>query len=464
MEISHKTVSQFAEELRQIPFFEDLRPEQLLLRISFFEGLDNKILKKVADEAEILSFPAGQIICRQGDYEEVFYLILSGKVDVSVRTQTQPRIILGTLEKGDFFGEMGPLSGQPRTATVTTLERTILLGIPKQVFLRMHKVSPRLKEMIDRKYLERSLHTHLRKVSIFSRLTDAQIADLSSRVKLLSFKKGEIIIRQGDQGDSLYLIRSGFVKVSHNGEGDGKDRILTYLREGSYFGEAALIRSEKRNASITAISNVEAVRIDKDDFQHILEANPGIADEFEKTMEEREHDTENIEHDSQRAEAVEFVVEHGLAQAREILAIDLNRCIACDSCVQACARVRGHSRISRRGLRLGHLLIPTSCIHCEDPECLLCPFGGIVRDRHGEVHFTESCIACGACAERCPYGNILIVHVPDETGERPEKKLVLKCDMCVDEKQVACVYNCPVGAAHLLRPEELIAEHEAEGS
>jgi CRP-like cAMP-binding protein len=459
VEISHKTVSQLTEELRQIPFFEDLDAGNLISRIPFFDGVPEKLVQKIADQAEILSFPEAQLICHQGEYEEVFYLILSGKVEVSIRTQSQPKIVLGELGRDDFFGEMGPLSGQPRTATVTSLVRTILLGIPKEIFLHLYRESPRLKDMIDQKYIQRSLHTHLRQVGIFSRLSDAEISDLASRVKLMSFTKDRIIIREGDEGDSLYLVRAGFVKVSHIR--DGKEKILTYLREGSYFGEAALIRGEKRNATVTAISNVESVRIDKQDFQHILDANPFISEEFEKTVEQRAQDTEQIERDQQKAEAMEFVVKHGLAQAREILVIDLNRCIACNRCMEVCEKVRGHSRISRKGQRLGQLLIPTSCIHCENPECLLCPFGGIVRDRHGEVQFTESCIGCGGCAKRCPYGNILIVNVPDESGELPDRKIPIKCDMCIDQENVACVYNCPVGAAKLLRPEELIAEHEA---
>jgi Fe-S-cluster-containing hydrogenase component 2 len=70
----------------------------------------------------------------------------------------------------------------------------------------------------------------------------------------------------------------------------------------------------------------------------------------------------------------------------------------------------------------------------------------------------EACNGCGGCARRCPYGNILIIKETDASGQ--EKQRVVKCDMCVDFPRVACVYNCPVAAAHVLRPEEIIAQHK----
>ena len=456
MEIGHKTLAQLVEELQQIPFFEEIKPEQLLQRVPLLEDLPEKLAKRVAEEAEILSFSAGQVICKQGDYEDVFYLILSGEVEVSTFSQTKARIMLGTLCKDDFFGEMGPLSGQPRTATVTARERTILLAFSKEIFHTLHKGDTKLKRAIDQKYIERSLRTHLRQVSIFSALPDQDLDDLVSRIKLRSFKKGEVIIRQGDEGDSLYLVRSGFVKVSL-GELD-HEKILTYLRDGSYFGETALIRGEKRNANVIAMTPVEAVQIFKADVEHILAKNPQILEEFERAVSEHAKETDEVLHDESKARAISFVVKKGLAQAREVLVIDQTRCLECDLCVESCRAVHGHSRIIRRGSRLGRILVPTSCFHCENPECLLCPFGGIVRDKQGEIHHTEACNGCGGCARRCPYGNILIIQETDAAGE--PKQRVVKCDMCVDFPRVACVYNCPVAAAHLLRPEEIIAQYQ----
>jgi CRP-like cAMP-binding protein len=465
VEIGNKTMAQLAEELRQIPFLEELKPEQLLDQIPFFEQLEGQTRQKVAEEALLLQFQPGQEVCHQGDYEETFYIILSGEVEVSTETQAHKSIHLAVLCRGEFFGEMGPLSGQPRTATITARERTVVLQLSKTLFLNLLRHAPVIKKKIDQKYIERSLRTHLRQVALLSSLPSSALEELTGMVELVSFRKGEVIIWEGDVGDCLYLIRSGFVKVSR-GPLD-REKILTYLREGNYFGEMALVRDERRTANVVAMTDVEAVRIDKEQFQEIARKSPEVQAEIQKTMTAREAGSVEIGKDQRLAKAMSFVVQKGLAQAREILVVDLERCIGCNNCVLACGAVRGHPRIERRGSRLGKFLVPTSCFHCENPECLLCPVGGIVRDKSGEIHHTEFCNGCGGCARRCPFGNILAIKLPAAAGEEPapgrrrrSPQLMVKCDMCRDSGRMACVYNCPTGAMQALTPEDLIDAYE----
>jgi Fe-S-cluster-containing hydrogenase component 2 len=198
----------------------------------------------------------------------------------------------------------------------------------------------------------------------------------------------------------------------------------------------------------------------KADVDQLLAQNPQLGEAFARASAERDQETAEVLRDEDRAQAISFVVKKGLAQARQVLVIDQEKCLECDLCVESCRAVHGHSRLIRRGSRLGRILVPTSCFHCENPECLLCPFGGIVRDKTGEIHHTEACNGCGGCARRCPYGNILIVRETDAEGNESQK--VVKCDLCADFARVACVYNCPVGAARLLAPQELIEQFQSE--
>lgn len=477
MEVGNKSIAQLAEELNQIPFLEGLRPDQLLDKVPFFTGLPSDLLTKVAEQTMLFTFLPGKVICHKGDYEETFYIILAGQVDVDTETRANQTIHLADLGKGEFFGEMGPLSGQPRTATVTAREKTVVLQVPKGIFLEVLKKSPEVKQRIDKKYVERSLRTHLKQVNIFTALPDDVLDILANQVQLLSFKKGEVIIKEGDPADCLYLVRSGFVKVSR-GPLD-HDKILTYLRDGNYFGEMALVHDERRSANVVAITDVEAVKIGKKEFQGILGLYPEVAAQITATMSARERESQEIQKDDRLARAMSFVVQKGLAQAREILTVDLEQCVGCDNCVMACEAAREHSRLERRGSRLGRFLVPASCFHCENPECLLCSVGGIVRDKDGEIHFTENCVGCGRCAKRCPFGNILIVKLDDEEGKKPgrrrgpsksgppgegdrkrRRQIVVKCDMCTDYKRMACVFNCPTGAMRVLTPEDLIEAYE----
>jgi CRP-like cAMP-binding protein len=79
------------------------------------------------------------------------------------------------------------------------------------------------------------LDQHLRSVGILSGLDDMFINQLRNRVELLTYKKGDVIVKEGDQADAFYLIRFGNVKVSKSYAGG--DLVLNYLGRSEFFGE-----------------------------------------------------------------------------------------------------------------------------------------------------------------------------------------------------------------------------------
>ncbi len=477
MEISDKNVAEFAQEIAQIPFFNDLDPGVLLGRVSFLKDVDREFLEEIAPKCILRVFQQGEVVCHQGEYGNTFYLILKGKVEVSVRTQENPHIALAVLEQEDFFGEYAPLAETARTATVTALDRAILIEVGKEAFLSLRDNYPSVKDRIDKVYFERILATQLRKIGLFQDLPNEVIEALKDKVELEEFDRGDVIIKMGDRADSLYLIRSGFVKV-RIGEGDD-EKVFAYLKDGSYFGEMSLLHGGERNADVVAVTRIELVKIHSEDFVNLIEKFPGVKERLELIVAQREEDTKEISEDDERARKMKFAVDTGLVQAGRILLIDLDTCLRCNSCVEACAATHdGFPRIQRTGQKLGRVLLPTTCLHCTDPECMLCPHGGIYRDKDGEIHHTVQCIHCGGCARRCPYGNILIIKIDDkkqsrlrwpfggkgkvsDQAEEAKKPLsarqrVVKCDMCFDQPFIACVYNCPVGACRVITPEQFL--------
>ncbi len=471
MELSDKSVAEFAGELAQIPFFSDLSPGTLLRRVPFFADVDAELLEKIASQCILRILRPQSIVCSQGEYGDTFFLILKGRVEVSVRTQETLHLRLAELGEGEFFGEYAPLTETARTATVTAIDRTILLEVEKEAFLKLRDESPSVKSRIDEVYMDRVLATQLRQVGVFSELSEEAVRALKREVELEEYNRGETIIRRGEVGDSLYIIRSGFVKVSV-GEGE-EEKILAYLKAGSYFGEMSLLRGEKRTANVAAVTKVEVVKINSAHFAGLLERYPEIKARLESMMEKRDEEAREIEDDTELARKMKFAVDTGLVQAGQVLIIDLDVCVRCNSCVEACAATHeGFPRLERTGHRLGRLLLPINCMHCANPECMLCPHGGIYRDKNGEIHHTVNCIHCGGCARRCPYGNILVIQLSEarkksilkrkksevdgKTGAR-HKQRVVKCDLCYDKPFVACVYNCPVGACRLIMPEEFLS-------
>ena len=138
--------------------------------------------------------------------------------------------------------------------------------------------------------------------------------------------------------------------------------------------------------------------------------------------------------------------------------IDPNRCIGCESCVQACSECDTHKGVSM--IHLDYVeraksvqTVPVICMHCDQPTCAeVCPADAIKKTEDGVVQSAAKprCIACSNCVIACPFG------VPKQPVG---VELMMKCDMCYDRTSVGkkpmCATVCPSGALHFGTREEI---------
>ena len=98
------------------------------------------------------------------------------------------------------------------------------------------------------------------------------------------YMPGDIVVRKGDRGDSMFFISKGHVKVLDGGEEDS----LAVLGEGSFFGETSLLREQPRNATVKAMEFCNIYSLDKDSFDFLLRKYPNFKAVLEKTSDERQ--------------------------------------------------------------------------------------------------------------------------------------------------------------------------------
>jgi signal transduction histidine kinase len=117
---------------------------------------------------------------------------------------------------------------------------------------------------------------------VFSQLSENRLFDgikpnllkkIAPEVRVLRLKQGEVIFREGDPGDSLYLVGKGSVKISKSGRG-GEQETLGHVQSGSFFGEMALLNREPRSAMATAAEPTLLGTVNETTFQQILELAP----------------------------------------------------------------------------------------------------------------------------------------------------------------------------------------------
>jgi len=104
----------------------------------------------------------------------------------------------------------------------------------------------------------------------FRKLPAANIEALLNKLEPIRVNAGDLIIRQGDQGDYFYMINNGSALVTINPENDEDSVIMAELNEGANFGEAALISDKPRNASITMMEDGVLLRLSKENFINLL--------------------------------------------------------------------------------------------------------------------------------------------------------------------------------------------------
>lgn len=340
----------------------------------------------------------------------------SGLASVELPQKGAQRSKKISLHKGEIFGEIAVLSGNPRTADIVTSRPCIILNLDKNSLFQLFDNFPLVKNRLNKLYCERALSSHLLTIPIFSGIPEKFLENLVNKVTLHSFRKGETVFKQDDVADAFYLVRYGFVKVSET-IGEKKERVLAYLKDGHYFGEMALLKDdEKRMATVTAINRIELIKILRKDFQKLLEAYPSVKANLEKVVEKRKERNVQISKDLFLEGTLSSAIESGIIQSKAILIMDQTKCVHCNNCVNACAALHdNHSRLVRKGSMFNNfILIPTSCRHCEDPTCMSeCPTGAITRGYDGEVFHKDFCVGCGNCAKNCPFGNISVVSLSD---------------------------------------------------
>jgi CRP-like cAMP-binding protein len=127
----------------------------------------------------------------------------------------------------------------------------------------------------------------LRRTPILRLLSDADLFELGSYLHHLSFAPGEHILRQGDDGASMYFVVTGQVRILYRA-GDGSEQPVSLMESGDFFGEASLLTGEMRSASAVAQSRVDCYRLDKEGLQRVVSRRPELAEDMSAVMAHRQ--------------------------------------------------------------------------------------------------------------------------------------------------------------------------------
>lgn len=454
--------------------------------VPLFAKASKADLRSLLQKATLRQLQPNEILCQESSFYDRLCVVLSGSLEQSLRVPGGMSVSILVLGESSFFGELAVMADQPEPYTVRALGPSLVLEVPKAAAHRLMQLSAAFKETMDELYRRRALWTYARSPTVLSALPEQAITDLLDKAELRTLAVGETVLAEGAKPTHTYLVKSGFLKVSRKVD-QRNERTLVYFREGDMFGLAAILNGERMSPfAVQATTRAEVIAIPGDHVLAILGRYPQARSVVESNAQTAEMVARGntfmpapTNAGPRAATALpmsaEVLLEKGLATGNEVLVVDQTKCVNCQNCVDACGRRHKYSRLSLQGLQVDNYLFPTACRHCEDPVCLLCSVNGIVRLPSGEITIVEdNCIGCGACASRCPYGNIRMHRVDEaepgflqmlmgifglgakkaalEELKPSTRRVAVKCDLCAGYPDYACVSACPVGAAFRIDP------------
>ena len=232
--------------------------------VPFLAGLDATARGMVAFALRREAHPPESAVITQGTVGDRFCFLLSGHCRVEVCEASGIVHDVAHLGPGAFFGEVALLEGRPRTATVRAMDEVVVLTLEREAFDHILDESdlPR-----DRCVEDLRVAALLREIPPLRELSPPELDQLQRGLVSEARGAGEVILREGDPGDAMYLLREGRCRVIRDGD------LLAELGPGDYFGELALIATGSRTASVVAANDVSLLRLPAELFHSVLLAN-----------------------------------------------------------------------------------------------------------------------------------------------------------------------------------------------
>jgi Fe-S-cluster-containing dehydrogenase component len=447
--------------------------EQLLQRVPFFSAVPVEALRGVVADSFQKRYRPGEKVVVQGEYGHTMFVVVRGGVRSVLTLEDGSERELSRLDQpGQFFGELSVLSSARRMLTVVAESDAVLLEIEKQRVEKLAKEHDQVLPGLEALYERRSIAIYLAQSGHFVGLSPALIDEVINRSSLRILARDDAAYEMGQPNDALYLVMNGHLKMTRpSGE---RVSVLAYFNAGDFFGVPD--DGAARAATVTALGKSEIIRIPSE-LVHKLLGSPVIRERLKKVTFARKEALLKVLGGGQTvAMAAQQLMLDGQVEAASLLIIDLERCVRCGNCSASCHERHGASRLARRGKKVRrrvhgfeegqhqHVLVPSSCYHCANPECMVgCPTGAIHREKDGEVNIYDFCIGCTNCARRCPYDNITMAAradagVVDAAGKKKSKQIATKCDLCAGYADAACVSNCPTGAVLRVDPKVYFEE------
>ena len=245
----------------------------LLRSFSPLDGLKSENLQSLARKTVVRELPSGRLLFKEGESDRRTYYLVNGVIELMQDHRTVSILRGGSPEARNPIAPFTPRRYSVRTVS----DRAEFIAIDSEMLDMMltwdqtgsYEVTE-LTSLGDEGANSDDWMTTLLQTKAFHRIPPANIQAIFMRMQRVDAKAGDVIIKQGDEGDYFYVIVKGKCLVTRETPLNKAGIKLAELSMGDTFGEEALIADAKRNANITMLTDGALMRLAKDDFRKLL--------------------------------------------------------------------------------------------------------------------------------------------------------------------------------------------------
>ncbi|MBN8281291.1 MAG: cyclic nucleotide-binding domain-containing protein [Gammaproteobacteria bacterium] len=242
----------------------------MLRRFSPLDGLKRENVAALAKKMEVRTLDSSKPLLREGDTDKRTYYLVTGTLEL---TDRHGNVRLLRASTDDARNPISP--GLPRRHTVRAVDRVEYISVDTElldVMLTWDQTgSYEVNELrSDDRGNSDDWMTTLLQTKAFHRIPPGNIQAIFMRMQQVHFNAGDVIIKQGDEGDYFYVITRGKCAVTRETPLNKEGIKLAELGVGDTFGEEALISQNRRNATVTMLTDGALMRLGKHDFNTLL--------------------------------------------------------------------------------------------------------------------------------------------------------------------------------------------------
>ena len=278
VEIMHRLSRMAAQEDLEVPVLEIYKRFKGFHKIPLFSDLSELEYLQLLKASKFHAVKQNKSIIKEGAKGNDIYLIVEGHVRVEKKIEKKSTAVVGSLEEGDFMGEIAFMADKRRSASIIAEVPCKLLSWKAAAITELNTHHPQITQVLYKAFWERSLDTVLSLSPLFKHMSKEERQAIVEKFQPKTYAPKEVILREGEENPerAIYIVKKGETVVFSEENGSFKHPLARH-KIGDIFGEYSSLLEKSCTATVMAKTALEVFTLRRDDLIEIVKKDSTMA-------------------------------------------------------------------------------------------------------------------------------------------------------------------------------------------